>query len=190
MKLWRLILCVALVIAADPAVAQVQPLGRLFFTPAQRSSLDVARSQRARTALATEQTEETVAATPVPQSITYDGMVRRSDGKTTIWINSRPVHDNNPAGGAAIVGRVRRDGGVSLQMPQSGRSVELKPGQSVELLSGAIEEGFSRKPAPQSEPKPAAKPAAEARGAKPASPEAASAKPTAAPATPHAGISR
>ena len=144
-----------------PAMAQQQePLGRLFFTPAQRSSLDIARSQRARATLSTERTEETAA--PVAQSITYSGVIRRSDGQTTVWLNGRPVEDRELAGNAAIVGRVRPDGAVTLQVPQSGRSVELKPGQSVELLSGTIEEAYSRKPiAPEA--KPAAKPAPDAR---------------------------
>ena len=139
----------------------------MFFTPAQRAQLDVARTQRARTTLATEKTEEVVTtAAPVPQTITYDGVVRRSDGKSTVWINSRPVNDKEPAGGAFIVGRIHADGAVSLQVPQSGRSVNLKPGQSIELLSGAIEERFARKPVPP-EPKPAAKPVPDAKGVKP-----------------------
>ena len=165
-----LTVCCALAAAAIsvPAPAQ-ERLGRLFFTPAQRASLDVARSQRARTALATEKNEQEAA--PVPQTITYSGVLRRSDGKTTVWINNQPVHDRESAGAAAIVGRVRPDGSVTLQVPQSGRSVSLKPGQSVELLSGAVEEGYSRKlEAPRPEPKPAAKPAADARSAKPATP--------------------
>ena len=152
-----------------PAAAQ-EPMGRLFFTPAQRSSLDVARSQRARATLSTERTQEETAA-PAAQTITYGGMVRRSDGKSTVWINGRPVNDNE-TGGAAVVGRVRADGGVSLQVPQSGRSIELKPGQSVELLSGAIEESYSRKPI-QPESKPAAKPAPEGAKPKPPAPDSA-----------------
>ena len=165
-----LTVCCALAAAAIsvPAPAQ-ERLGRLFFTPAQRASLDVARSQRARAALSTEKPEQEAA--PVPQTITYSGVLRRSDGKTTVWINNQPVHDRESAGAAAIVGRVRPDGSVTLQVPQSGRSVSLKPGQSVELLSGAVEEGYSRKlEAPRPEPKPAAKPAADAKSAKPATP--------------------
>ena len=147
----------------------------MFFTPAQRASLDVARTQRARTTLATEKTEEVANVAPVPQTITFDGMLRRSDGKSTVWINNRPVNENEQAGGAVVVGRVRPDGGISLQMPQSGRSVELKVGQSIELLSGTIEEPYSRKPAVTApEPKPAAKPTAEVKGPKPAATEAAS----------------
>ena len=164
----------ALTVSA-PAAAQAQErLGRLFFTPAQRLSLDVARSQRARAALSTEKTEQE--ATPVPQTITYSGHIRRSDGKTTVWINNQAVHDRESAGAAAIVGRVRPDGSVTLQVPQSGRSVILKPGQSVELLSGAVEEGYSRRvesSRPEPKPTPAAKPAANARTATPAVPESA-----------------
>ncbi|HEV8612692.1 MAG TPA: hypothetical protein VGQ73_04215, partial [Gemmatimonadales bacterium] len=99
---WKISLtvCCALAAAATPAPAQ-ERLGRLFFTPAQRASLDVARSQRARRTLATEQFEQEAA--PTPQTITYGGVVRRSDGKTTVWINSQPVRDREPAGGGTVV---------------------------------------------------------------------------------------
>lgn len=172
--------------AQAPKPTAAEPMGRLFFTPAQRAQLDVARTQRARATLSTEKTEELQSAAPAPQTITYDGVVRRSDGKSTVWLNSRPLHDKNAASGPAIVGRVRADGGVSLQIPQSGRAVELKPGQSIELLSGAIEERYARKPAapeakpvaPESkpEPKPATKLAPEARSVKPSAAEAARAE--------------
>lgn len=180
---WKISLtvCCALAAAAPPAPAQ-ERLGRLFFTPAQRASLDVARSQRARTALASENTDQEAAAGP--QTITYGGLVRRSDGKTTVWINSQAVRDREPAGGGTVVNRVRPDGSVSLQVPQSGRIFVLKPGQSVELLSGTVEEGFPRgtapRPAPKPEakpaPKPGAKPAADAATGKPASPDSAKAE--------------
>jgi hypothetical protein len=170
---WKigLVACSALAAAAVAVPASAQErLGRLFFTPAQRASLDVARSQRARAAVATEKPEQE--ATPVPQTITYSGVLRRSDGKTTVWINNQPVHDRESAGAAAIVGRVRPDGSVTLQVPQSGRSVSLKPGQSVELLTGAVEEPYSRRlEAPRPEPKPAAKPAADAKSVKPSAPD-------------------
>lgn len=173
---WKpgLIACCALAAAAPSAPATAQErLGRMFFTPAQRASLDIARNQRARTTLSTEKTDQE--AEPAAQTITYGGMVRRNDGKSTIWLNNQPVNDRDPVGGAAIVGRVRADGGVTLQVPQSGRRVDLKPGQSVELLSGAIEEAYSRRPPPEAEPKPGAKPPA-GKGGKPASPGSARAE--------------
>jgi hypothetical protein len=147
-----------------PATAQ-EAVGRLFFTPAQRASLDGARSQRARTTLGTDNQEEQ--AVPAAQTLRYGGMVRRSDGKSTVWINNRPVNDNEPAR-SAVVGRVHPDGSVSLQVPQSGRNVELKPGQSIELLSGAIEESYSRR-----QVQPETKMPAEAKSEKPKPAEAA-----------------
>jgi hypothetical protein len=143
--------------AAKPAARAEEPIGRLFFTPAQRAQLDTARAQRARTTLATDETAD-APATPVAQTLTYGGMVRRSDGKSTVWINNRPLHDNEPVAGT-IVGRVRPDGAVTLELPQAGRSVQLKPGQSVEIVSGTVEEGFARRPAqPEAKPEADAKP--------------------------------
>ena len=175
---WKigLVACSALAATAVSVPASAQErFGRLFFTPAQRASLDVARSQRARAAVATEKSEQD--ATPVPQTITYSGVLRRSDGKTTVWINNQPVHDRESAGAAAIVGRVRPDGSVTLQVPQTGRSVSLKPGQSVELLTGAVEDAYSRRlEASRPEPRPAAKPAADAKAAKSPAPDRAAAE--------------
>jgi hypothetical protein len=167
------------VILAFPAAAQQaqqqEELGRLFFTPAQRSSLDIARSQRARTTLATERTEEQQVV-PQEQTITYGGMIRRSDGQSTVWINGKPVTEREAVAGTTVVGRVSADGSVSLQNPQSGRTVSLKPGQSLELLSGTIEEGYTRKPVAP-EPKPQAKPAADGKkGGKPGAEEVARAE--------------
>jgi hypothetical protein len=166
--------CCALVAAATvttPATAAEQDrLGRMFFTPAQRASLDVARSQRARTTIGTESAED---AAPAAQTITYGGLIQRSDGRTTVWLNNQAVHDDNPAGAGAVVSRVRPDGSITLQAPQSARSVNLKPGQTVELQSGTIEEGYSRRPPAQPESKPAPKSATDARKGKPSPSDAA-----------------
>ena len=176
MKSALLLVFCALAITALPApasAAQSEPLGRMFFTPAQRSSLDVARSQRARAAVATENPDQE--ASPSAQTITYGGLIRRDDGQTTVWLNSQAVRDTDPSGAGAVVTRVRPDGRITLQAPQSSRSVDLKPGQTVELLSGRIEEGYSRRPLSEPDPrvKPGAKPAADARKGKPAPAEAA-----------------
>lgn len=157
----------AIAMPAPALAAQSESLGRLFFTPAQRSSLDVARSARARTTVATENPEQEAA--PSAQTITYGGLVRRDDGRTTVWLNNQAVRDTDPSGAGAVVTRVRPDGRITLQAPQSARSVDLKPGQTVELLSGTVEEGYSRRALsePELKPKPGAKPAADARKGKP-----------------------
>jgi hypothetical protein len=142
----------ALVLAVGKASAAEQ-LGRLFFTPAQRAQLDLARSQKGRAALPSDQEE----AVPVPEVVTYGGIVRRNDGKTTVWINNRAVNDGKAADRLPVASRVRPDGSVNLQVPQSNRSVNLKVGQSVDIVSGTIAEPYARNPVAA---KPAPKPAA------------------------------
>lgn len=76
--------CAADTAAADP--------GRLFYTPAQRAQLEAARTHRS---------------TPGSRSGTdgdapplrYDGVVIRSDGKTTRWVNGRPQLDASGVAG-------------------------------------------------------------------------------------------
>lgn len=130
----------ALVLAAGQAPA-AEPLGRLFYTPAQRVQLDALRSQKS-TAPAPEREEPT----PVPELVTYGGVVRRSDGKTTVWINDRVVNDGKAADSLAISGRIRSDDTLRLQLPQTGRSIDLKVGQSVETVSGVVAERYARSP--------------------------------------------
>ncbi|OFZ87864.1 MAG: hypothetical protein A3F74_07665 [Betaproteobacteria bacterium RIFCSPLOWO2_12_FULL_62_58] len=135
----RALLALALALAAG-GVPAAEPLGRLFFTPVQRAQLDAARSQKSRGTLALEQEE----AAPVPEVVTYGGIVRRNDGKTTVWINNRAVNDGKPADRLPVASRVRPDGSINLEVPQTNRSVNLKVGQSVEIVSGTIEEPYAR----------------------------------------------
>jgi len=137
----RALLALALALAAG-GVPAAEPLGRLFFTPAQRAQLDVARGQKSRGTPASEQEE----AAPVPEVVTYGGIVRRNDGKTTVWINNRAVNDGKSADRLPVASRVRPDGSINLEVPQTNRSVNLKVGQSVEIVSGTIEEPYARSP--------------------------------------------
>lgn len=57
-------------------------LDKLFFSPDERRMLDLARERAAR-----PQGADTTSAV-------VDGMVRRSDGQNTIWINGRPFQAN------------------------------------------------------------------------------------------------
>jgi hypothetical protein len=145
-----LLLAVLIAVAAQPQAAQTpappQQIGRLFFTPAERAQLDLARIQK-KAASATAAAEPP-APEPAPQVVTYGGIVRRSDGKSTLWINNRAVDEKEALAGLSLKGRVRPDGAVSLQVPEKGGTIDLKVGQSVELQSGRVAE--ARKRAPES----------------------------------------
>lgn len=153
----RAVVCFAcLTMAASASAAEI---GRLFFTPSERAQLDIARTQKKTTApaAAPAAVEEE---TPLPQVVTYGGLVRRSDGKSMLWLNDRLLEEKEALTGPALQGKVRPDGAVSLRTSQSASSVEIKVGQSVELLSGKVAEGRSveapAKPASRKQDEPAA----------------------------------
>ena len=98
--------------------------------------------------------QETEAApvTPVappqgPDVVTYSGVVRRSDGKSTVWINGKPVNERSraqPDHEVSVTG-LRNDGAVSVAIPQADRRASLKVGQSLSVTSGTIEESYLRR---------------------------------------------
>lgn len=141
--------------------AAAETVGRFFFTPTERAQLDLARAQNRTPELKSTEPAETA---PAAQVLTYSGIVRRSDGKSVLWLNNKPVDEKEALSGLAVKGRVRSDGGVTVHVPQTGRNIDLKVGQSVELNSGIVAEGIVR-----NVPEPAAKPPSDSeRGASPA----------------------
>jgi hypothetical protein len=153
-------------------------LGRLFFEPAQRALLDVARNQRDRRTTVTTADTEPAAAPPGPEILTYNGVVRRSDGKSTVWINGKPITERTRDSDVSVLG-MRRDGAVSVTAPKAERPASLRVGQSVDVTSGTIEESYARRATLDrlpAKPAPAAPPAA----TNPTPPPAAGTAPTAA----------
>ena len=143
----------ALLLLALPQIAQAAdpvPVGRIFFTPEQRAQLDLLRTQKA---VASKVRDE-----PVPENVTYNGIVRRSDGKATVWVNNEAMTDAELRVKQSIVGRIDRNGQILLQTPQvtGAGQLQLKVGQSAELLSGKIDETYAApRPAPVVKAKPA-----------------------------------
>jgi hypothetical protein len=65
-----------------PSMASAE--GRLFYTQSQREALEQVRLHRI--------TESQVAQPrPIDSPVTFNGMVLRSDGRNTRWINDRPI---------------------------------------------------------------------------------------------------
>ncbi|WP_317202124.1 hypothetical protein, partial [Janthinobacterium sp.] len=72
---------------------------------------------------------------PTPPPTVLDGIVRRSGGKSTIWLNQVPQAgpDN------------KLQHGTTLALPlSSGRIVILKPGQSFNPADGSVSEDHGR----------------------------------------------
>ena len=132
---------IALVLAAGVADA-AQPIGGLFFTPAERAQLDSARTAKrvAEPAAGAAASKPAEPPQPETQVITYSGIVRRSDGKSILWLNSRAVDEKEALSGLAVSGRVRPDGAVTLHVPNTGETIDLKVGQRAELQTGRVSE--------------------------------------------------
>jgi len=111
-----------LALATPPAAAQ-EALGRLFFTEQQRQDLDRRRQANI---------QET--AVIIDSSVTVNGQVSRSSGKTTTWINGVPQANakkpNDPAR-------------ATLPGAEGEPSVTVKIGQTLDKVRGEIKDPVS-----------------------------------------------
>ena len=128
-------------ILALAATAQAENIGRLFFTPEQRILLDNARGQKVKIEVE-EQTAE-----PAPDIVSLNGMVRRDDGHTTVWLNNRAVSDRTTTGGVTILPQGTASDPVLFTMPQTDRAISLRVGQNLDVTTGQVVEPYSPKAA-------------------------------------------
>ena len=127
------LLCALLLAAALPVPVAAQELGRLFFTPERREALD-----RQRQFNLPERRE-----IPEDPTLTIDGVVTRSSGKRTVWINGVAQDDAHADSGVAVTpGRanpgkvvVRPEGGPAARA-SVGDTVNRSTGETTELLQG------------------------------------------------------
>lgn len=104
MIMWALALWLG---SIDTGVAAPADPGRLFYTPAQRAQLEAARTRNVTQPGPGKQASSGDTQAP----LRYDGVVIRSDGKTTRWVDGKPqlgaasVHGLKP-------GQIRANGKV------------------------------------------------------------------------------
>ncbi|MBK7953238.1 MAG: hypothetical protein IPK02_04225 [Candidatus Accumulibacter sp.] len=116
-----------------PTATAEEALGRLFYTPERRQQLD---HQREMNTLEKQQ----VTADP---TLTVDGIVTRSSGKRTAWINGIPQHEYETANGLTVTPRHGEPGKVVIRANDSpsartrvGETVNRSSGESQDLLNG------------------------------------------------------
>ncbi len=109
--------------------AGAEPLGRLFFSPDERAMLDRMRQKNSGSAAS------------AAAQITLNGIVRRSSGKTTAWINQVPQNENETPQGIAVQQGKTSKPSALLLLP-SGKQVQLKAGQTFDTTRGKIREGY------------------------------------------------
>ena len=139
----RLIMAILLTGLAVRGFAQEPALGRLFLTPEQRAALDNARRTKIR-AEAMVAAAEKKPKIPPAKSVTINGVVSRSDGESTIWVNGRPTEGETEDGMRVVIAPGSQSS-VVLREPAKGKQVRLKVGQHADLISGRIDEPYERR---------------------------------------------
>lgn len=135
-RVWR-VACVFCVLAAltalSPPASAEESLGRLFFTPERRLTLDQQRQFNI-------QEKQEI---PEDPTLTINGVVTRSSGKRTVWVNGVAVRENGPVSGVEVVPMLKNPGRVvinSAEMPAAaanvGNTVHLDTGENTDLLRG------------------------------------------------------
>lgn len=126
-----------LFLIAPLSPAPAQELGRLFFAPEYREALDHRRQFGIR-----EQQERQESVSGVP-ALTIDGVVTRSSGQRTVWINGIARNDSREMEGLAVVpgrsrpGRVlvHSEGGPVAEI-DVGDTIDPNTGETADLLGG------------------------------------------------------
>ena len=115
-------------------------LGRLFLTATERARLEELRAPApAAASNGAESLEASSGQAPTP--ITVNGMVRRSDGTTTVWINGISSFDGDTEALPGYVDRARLSKGrVIVKEASAAQSVVVKPGQTYDPALGVVSE--------------------------------------------------
>ena len=157
-RVWHALVGIAIVLSA-PALAQQEPLGRLFYSPKERAALD------ANIRSITKQPEKPVY---IPPAVTLGGIVTRSDGERTIWIDGRAYHEGSPED-IRVITRPADPGGAQISVQGVSGRRAVRVGQSLDPTSGHTFERYEvLPPAAQKQTTPSPPPDS---GAKPALPD-------------------
>lgn len=115
---FKLLLASALLASGANTAAAAERLGRLFFTPQQRQDLDRRRQANVQESAVTANS-----------SVTVNGQVSRSYGKTTVWINGVPQESTK---------RPLDPARVSVPAQEGESSINLKIGQTFDRVRGQV----------------------------------------------------
>jgi hypothetical protein len=113
------------------AGTQAQELGRLFFTPDQRAALDARRKARV---------PDKPAAGPTADSplTRVDGVVRRSGGRSTVWVNGETIPEGAQPGSAKVAPAGSYPGRVSVPAGEGAQRKDLRVGESLDRGNGEV----------------------------------------------------
>ena len=125
----------------------VEPMGRLFTSPAERSNLDYLRQTKkkliAPVTIDAAETVEAPEASPIvlPDAVNLQGYVKRNDGKQgTVWVNNQALQENS-RNKEVTIGRLSDSSNrVPIKLSANGKRLNLKAGQVYDPESNRVRE--------------------------------------------------
>ena len=121
---------------AQQDTAQEEALGRLFYTARERAALN-ANIVRVK--------KKPAKPVPIPPSVTLNGVVTRSDGERTVWIDGRPYYRGGPAD-MRVITRPDAPGVAELKVPGVANQLPVRVGQQLDPASGKTFESYETRP--------------------------------------------
>ncbi|GHU33949.1 hypothetical protein AGMMS50256_26870 [Betaproteobacteria bacterium] len=115
-----------------PSSVSAQELGPLFFTPEQRQELD-----RQREFGPPGQQKISGDPTPIDPPLTIDGVVTRSSGKRTVWINGVAQDGQETVQGVTVTPN-RKNPGMVVVQPEAGPAARASVGNTLNRNTGEI----------------------------------------------------
>lgn len=85
-RAWMMLLVPLSLLASPSCLAEQTEPGRLFYTPAQRTQLETARARNVTQLTRPDKQDKPVSA---PAPTRFDGVVVRSDGQSTRWVDGK-----------------------------------------------------------------------------------------------------
>jgi len=128
------LLAIAALVATDVAIAQEEALGRLFYTPQQRAALN---------ANIRSITEKPQQRTPIARSVTLSGVVTRSDGERTVWVDGRAYHQGNPKD-VRVITNSGDPASAQLKIRGVRKRMPVRVGQQLDPASGNTSEPYEK----------------------------------------------
>jgi len=140
-----LIFCTPQGWAADQSAKPVPTMGRLFFSPNDRASLDNIRqnSKAPDKIIKAEETNKIDQPiedeTAISKQVSVKGYVSRSDGKNTVWVNDKAMSEKSSTRDIAVGKLQKNSGQVEITLLGVEKSaISLKAGQIYDPASGKI----------------------------------------------------
>lgn len=124
-----------------------ESIGRLFSTPTERAVLNQMRLTKKE--IAPQAIEEAVADVPVklvplPDNVTMQGYVKRSDGKLgTVWVNQQAIQENTKQADVTVGNISAKSNRVPIKLNANGKQLSLKAGQTFDSETNKIRESRS-----------------------------------------------